>query len=125
MVRAIAAEPEMTAWKNTVLSKDVLHEAKRAALLREAAAAFGRRGFHATSLDEIARNLGVTKAALYHYFPSKHALLRACFGEAMAVAFASLERARGEGRDGREKLRMTVAGYLRQMIDELSCCIVL
>src|SRR5437763_12062615 len=99
----------MATWKNTVPSRDALYEAKREALLREAASAFNRQGFHATSLDDIARNLGVTKAALYHYFPNKHALLRACFGKAMAVAFQSLERAQREGRTGREKLRLTLS----------------
>jgi len=115
----------MATWKNTALSRDALHEAKREALLREAAAAFNRQGFHATSLDDIARNLGVTKAALYHYFPNKNALLQACFDKAMAVAFGSLERARREGTSGRDKLRLTLSGYLEQMIDELNCCVVL
>jgi TetR/AcrR family transcriptional regulator len=115
----------MATWKNTALSRDALHEAKREALLREAAAAFNRQGFHATSLDDIARNLGVTKAALYHYFPNKNALLQACFEKAMAVAFASLERARREGTSGRDKLRRTLSGYLEQLIDELNCCVVL
>jgi TetR/AcrR family transcriptional regulator len=48
----------MTMWKNTALGRDALHEAKRAALIREAAAAFNRHGFHATSLDDIAKSLG-------------------------------------------------------------------
>jgi TetR/AcrR family transcriptional regulator len=115
----------MTTWKNTALSRDALHEAKREALLREAAAAFNRQGFHATSLDDIARNLGVTKAALYHYFPNKNALLQACFDKAMAVAFNSLESARRIGATGRDKLRLTLSGYLEQLIDELNCCVVL
>jgi TetR/AcrR family transcriptional regulator len=115
----------MTTWKNTALSRDALHEAKREALLREAAAAFNRQGFHATSLDDIARNLGVTKAALYHYFPNKNALLQACFDKAMAVAFSSLESARRIGATGRDKLRLTLSGYLEQLIDELNCCVVL
>jgi TetR/AcrR family transcriptional regulator len=115
----------MATWKNTVPSRDALYEAKREALLREAAAAFNRMGFHATSLDDIARNLGVTKAALYHYFPNKHALLHACFGHAMAACFRNLERARGEGANGRERLRLTLRYYLGEMIDRLSCCVAL
>jgi len=115
----------VTTWKNTAFSRDAVHEAKRAALLREAAAAFNRHGFHATSLDDIARNLGVTKAALYHYFPNKTALLQACFDKAMAVAFDSLESARRVGTSGRDKLRLTLSGYLEQLIGELSCCVVL
>ena len=116
---------DVTTWKNTAFSRDAVHEAKREALLREAAAAFNRQGYHATSLDDIARSLGVTKAALYHYFPNKNALLQACFDKAMAVAFDSLENARRVGATGREKLRLTLSGYLEQLIGDLDCCVVL
>lgn len=102
-----------------------MFEAKREVLLREAAAAFNKHGFHATSLDDIAQNLGVTKAALYYYFPNKQTLLLACFTRAMEVAFASRDRAVAEGGNGRDKLRQTLSYYLAQMIDELSCCVVL
>jgi TetR/AcrR family transcriptional regulator len=115
----------MTAWANAIPSRDALHEAKRVALLREAASAFTRKGFHAASLDDIAQKLGVTKAALYHYFPSKHALLRECFAQALALGFEGLRRAEEAGANGREKLRLTLVFYLKGMIDELSCATVL
>jgi TetR/AcrR family transcriptional regulator len=98
---------------------------KREALLREAASAFNRRGFHATSLDELAANLGVSKAALYYYFPNKQKLLLACFERVMEVAFRGLERGKKEGRNGREKLQLALRYYLQEMIDELSCCVVI
>src|SRR5205085_2359834 len=100
-----------------------MHGIKRLAVLREAASSFNFKGYHATSLTEIATSLGVTKAALYHYFPNKNSLLAACFEHAMDVAFSSLERARREGRNGRERLVQTLAGYLSQLINELNCCV--
>jgi TetR/AcrR family transcriptional regulator len=106
-------------------TKQDIHGLKRRAVLREAAASFNRKGYYGTSLTEIATSLGVTKAALYHYFPNKNNLLFACFEHAMEVAFANLERGRKEGRNGRERLILTLAGYVRQMIDELNCCVVL
>lgn len=115
----------MTSWKNVVPTQARQHELKREILLREAAAAFNRHGFHGTSMLEIANNLGVTKAALYHYFPNKHRLLTACFERAMDAAFRSLERAKAEGRNGREKACLALRLYLEEMIDELSCCVVL
>jgi TetR/AcrR family transcriptional regulator len=115
----------MTAWAAAVPSRDELHEAKRIALLREAASAFTRKGFHAASLDDIAQKLGVTKAALYHYFPSKHALLRECFKRALEVSFQGLELANAAGGSARERLRYTLCFYLKEIIDELSCCVVL
>ena len=115
----------MTAWSAIVPSRDELHEAKRVALLREAASAFTRKGFHAASLDDIAQKLGVTKAALYHYFPSKHALLKECFARAFEVGFEGLAKAEQAGGNAREKLNNTLRFYLKEMIDELSCCVVL
>jgi TetR/AcrR family transcriptional regulator len=106
-------------------TKEHVHGIKRLEVLREAAASFNFKGYHATSLTEIATSLGVTKAALYHYFPNKNSLLAACFEHAMDVAFASLERGRKEGSNGRERLVRTLAGYLSQLIDELNCCVVL
>ena len=114
----------MAAWNEMFPSRTELHDAKRGALLREAAAAFNRQGFHATSLEEIAGRLGVSKAALYHYFPNKQVLLRECFDTAMEVAFASYEEAKLQGRNGREKLILTLSSYLAKMIDETSWIIV-
>jgi TetR/AcrR family transcriptional regulator len=106
-------------------TKADVHGIKRQEVLREAAASFNFKGYHATSLTEIATSLGVTKAALYHYFPNKNSLLAACFEHAMDVAFACLERGRKLGGNGRDRLVLTISGYVAQLIDELNCCVVL
>jgi TetR/AcrR family transcriptional regulator len=106
-------------------TKEDVRGIKRLEVLREAAASFNAKGYHGTSLNEIAGSLGVTKAALYHYFPNKNSLLAACFEHAMDACFASLERGRREGKNGRERLILTIAGYMEQLIDELNCCVVL
>lgn len=111
-------------WNKSVPSEGELHLAKRRAVLRLAAQSFNRHGYRATTLDALARQLGITKAALYHYFPNKDALLKACFDEVMEAAFANLEHAKARGRNGREKLRMVFAGYLRHLVDELSVAVV-
>ena len=106
-------------------TKADVHGIKRQEVLREAAASFNFKGYHATSLTEIATSLGVTKAALYHYFPNKNSLLAACFEQAMDVAFASLDHGRKQGKNGRDRLVLTISGYVSQLIDELNCCVVL
>src|SRR5262245_29796746 len=58
-VRALAAPPP----------------SRRAEICRTAAQLFRDRGFDATSVSDVARALGLTKAGLYHYFESKEALL--------------------------------------------------
>jgi len=44
-------------------------------MCRTAAQIFRDRGYDATSVSDIARALGITKAGLYHHFESKEALL--------------------------------------------------
>jgi TetR/AcrR family transcriptional regulator len=106
-------------------TREDVHGIRRLEVLRQAASSFNFRGYHATSMNEIAASLGVTKAALYHYFPNKNSLLAACFEHAMDAAFASVERARKEGRNGRERLVLTMSYYVTQLLNELNCCVVL
>lgn len=51
------------------------YDDQRAAMLAEAARLFARKGFVATSMNEVADACGLSKAALYHYFRDKYALL--------------------------------------------------
>lgn len=53
----------------------------RQAILRAAIARFGRDGFRATSLANIARDASVSGTAAYAYFPSKEALFLAAVDE--------------------------------------------
>ena len=48
-----------------------------ARILDAAMAAFGTRGFEATSLDDLARDLGLRKQTILYWYPSKDALLEA------------------------------------------------
>src|SRR5215475_2847763 len=50
-------------------------DSRRAEICRAAARIFRDRGFDATAVSDIARALRMTKAGLYHYFPSKDAML--------------------------------------------------
>lgn len=47
-------------------------------ILRATAEVLADRGFHAMNLDDVADRMDLTKATLYHYFPSKQALISTC-----------------------------------------------
>ncbi|WP_286186586.1 TetR/AcrR family transcriptional regulator, partial [Acidovorax cavernicola] len=60
---AVDEEPLWPATQHSAQQR----EAKRQAVLSAAAQLFNERGFHATSLDDIAARLGVSKPTLYYY----------------------------------------------------------
>lgn len=61
---------------------------RREQLLDVARSVFVAQGFHATSMDDIARGAGVSKPVLYQHFPSKVDLYRAL----LEVSAAEMER---------------------------------
>src|SRR6266849_7357824 len=88
-------------------------DTRRAAMYRTAAQMFRDRGFDATSVSDIARALGLTKAGLYHYFESKEALL-------FEIMSYGLDRVRDEVvvpvrsiRDPEERLRQLIIRHAR------------
>lgn len=92
---------------------------KRVEILKSAAAAFRRRGYHGASMGEIARALGMTKGNLYYYFRSKEEILFFCHDYSLDILLELLERIEAEGVPTDEKLRRLVAAFVHMIIDEL------
>jgi AcrR family transcriptional regulator len=57
-------------------------DVRRRQLLDVAERLFAEQGYDELSMADIARAAGISKALLYHYFPSKQELFRATLGEA-------------------------------------------
>jgi len=55
--------------------RDVQFAAKKRAVILSAASAFRRHGYHNTSMTDIGKALGLTKAALYYYVKNKEEIL--------------------------------------------------
>jgi AcrR family transcriptional regulator len=71
------------------------------------------RGIAATTLDAVAEEVGLTKAALYYYYPSKDALLfEIVFGVIQAQSHA-VHDAVAEAKDGGEALRAIIRETVR------------
>jgi len=60
------------------MPKIVDHEAHSRDLAQRAAMYFSDHGYAGTSMRKVASYLGVSKSALYHYFPTKEDLFLAC-----------------------------------------------
>jgi TetR/AcrR family transcriptional regulator len=113
------------AWGDAVPTVSEAADLKRASILRAAAQCFNRSGFHGTSMNDIAKRLGVTKAALYRYVRNKDELLYESFNIAMDSSIASLDRAESTGRNGLDKVRIALRLYLSDLIGKLGHPVVL
>lgn len=121
LISAPAADPA-AAWRGRRRRQD--HDSKRDAVIRTAARAFDERGYHNTSLDDIAATLGVTKPTIYYYVPNKEQLLFECFLAGLAPIRAALRRAEQSPGTGRDRLREVIRDYAVAIASEYGWCMV-
>src|SRR3954454_24448659 len=73
------------------------NDARREELLRRGEELFARYGYDELSMSRFAREAGISKALLYHYFPSKRALFEAVLALAAEELRATTEPASSLG----------------------------
>lgn len=91
---------------------------RRVEILHAALRAFRSKGYHGTTLDDIAQQLGVRKTALYHYFPDKEAILHACHREGLEEVAGIVAAARRRP-SAAEQLAHAIREHVRVMTDTL------
>jgi AcrR family transcriptional regulator len=64
----------------------------KVAILRAAVSVMGEDGYEGASMREMAARAGVSVAAIYYHFPSKHDMLREFLDDAWRIALDRLER---------------------------------
>jgi AcrR family transcriptional regulator len=84
---------------------------RRAQLLDVARRVFGTSGFHAVSMETVAKEAGVTKPILYDHFPSKKDLYRALIDADLALLHEDVRRALGSPKGNRERIRASFQAY--------------
>jgi len=75
--------------------------------------AFGTRGYGATSLDDLARDLGIRKQTILYWYPSKEALLDAAIDRVAAEVTVRLERAVAAAPPGFGRVEAIVRAMFR------------
>jgi AcrR family transcriptional regulator len=88
-------------------------------LLDIAVAVFNERGYDATSMDELATRLGVTKSAIYHHVSSKVELLRLALDRALDALFAVTEEPGATTGPAIDRLEHVVRGSVRVLTEHL------
>src|ERR1700753_1553860 len=86
-------------------------EVKREAVIRAAAHAFNHKGYHNTSLDDIAAALEVTKPTVYYYVTNKEQLLFECFLAGVEQIRAAFREVKSRDLTARERLNAVLHHY--------------
>ena len=77
------------------------------------------RGVEAVTLESVAGELGMTKQALYHYFPSKEALMRSLITTLLSDEVATLTRAIEDSDTPGSVLATLIRSFYHHYIDRL------
>jgi len=105
-------------------AKAQLRERKRDALLLAAVRMFNERGYHATSLDDVAARVGVSKPVVYHYLGNKEQVLLRCMARGLQELqdiFTAVGMTDGTGLD---RLRRYLIGYAEVNMTDFGRCVI-
>lgn len=97
---------------------DEQYELRRTRILTEAAKVFRQKGYNSATMEDLASALGVTKAAVYYYYPKKHDILLEICEQALDRALERMRQNDG-AKPAAERLRQLVADHVEIMTDNL------
>jgi AcrR family transcriptional regulator len=96
-----------------VTDRATAQEEKRRLIMDAAVRVFARTGFHTSRVGDIAEEAGVAHGLLYHYFPSKDAVLETIFRENWGELIARFHAVEASDEPADDKLRGVVKILLR------------
>jgi len=85
----------------------------RERVLDAALTSFGGRGYEATSLDQVAAELGIRKQTILYYYPSKSELLDAVIDVSSAALSETLEAALADAGPGWDRVEAIIRSVFR------------
>ncbi len=102
------------------LARDPRPTAREEQITRAALRLFRQKGYHATSMQDIADAVGLYKGSLYHYIGGKEELLVRAFERAMAALLSEIERIAAEPRvPPAEQLRRAIRAHVAAVAENL------
>ena len=119
----VASAAASSPWE-PALARARQREAKRQAVLQTAARLFNERGFHATSLDDIAERLHITKPTLYYYIKSKDDILLECVRSALVMMHEGIEAVRQGGGRALDQLIACMRIYAGIVTEDFGKCVI-
>lgn len=97
----------------------------RQGILEAAAKIFSEKGFHATSMQDIADAVHLQKASLYHHFSSKQEILVDILDQALDLLNSRLEAVQSQALSPDVKLRQAMVSYLQTIAENQNLAAVL
>src|SRR5579864_6159915 len=91
----------------------------RVEILKSAAKAFRKLGYHGATVEQIAAALHMKKGNLYYYFRNKEEILFACHQYSLDRLTQLLEEIESSGAAPDTKLRSLVSAFVHTILDEL------
>lgn len=92
---------------------------RKSQIIDVSTALFREKGYHATSLDDIADRIGFTKPAIYYYFDSKEDILFAIVDEIVDRALARMTAIAERDDTPTQKLHDLLVANTRAVLDSL------
>ena len=87
-------------------------------LLAVSAEEFTRKGFDGTSMEDLAKRLGITKSAIYHHVAGKNQLLELAVGRALDGLGVAVDESRALDGQAIDRLEYLVRASVRVLVAE-------
>ena len=95
------------------------HASTRIDILKSAAKAFRKLGYHGATVEQIAAALHMKKGNLYYYFRNKEEILFACHQYSLDRLTALLDEVQHGHLTPEVKLRRLIVAFVHTIVDEL------
>jgi AcrR family transcriptional regulator len=90
----------------------------REKILEAAAQIFSQKGYHATSMNDIAKAVNLQKASLYHHVNSKQEILLSLLDEALDLVIQEISEVIAIPISADKKLRLAMCTYLKTLAEQ-------
>ncbi len=117
-------EPKLVSPWAPTSNRERVRTDKREAVLRTAAQVFNEKGYMATTLDEVAERLNVTKPTLYYYVKSKEEILYECVRIGLTMVQDAITEVGATGGSAVDKLVAAMHKYTEIVTMDFGMCVI-
>ena len=112
-------------WHDVVESRETQRRKKRQAVIEAGVRLFNENGFEKTSLDDLAKSLGITKRTIYYYVQNKDEILMEALRQSMQVLERIARTVENDTCSAINTIEVIIDEYARWITTDLGACLVL